>query len=101
MADIACVVQSRDSLGESVIWCPRTGKVWWLDILKPCLQSFDPVSGAHKVYPLPGGNCGCAALRQSGGFVLAMDNGLHGFNPETGRLEFLFHPEPEPPTNRY
>ena len=101
MTDIACVVQSGDSLGESVIWCPRTRKVWWLDILKPCLQSFDPASGAHQVYPLPGPNYGCAALRASGGFVLAMDNGLHGFDPETGRLDFLFHPEPEPPTNRY
>ncbi len=101
MTDIACVVQSQDSLGESVIWCPRTRKVWWLDILKPCLQSFDPASGAHQVYPLPGPNCGCAALRAAGGFVLAMDNGLHAFDPESGRLDFMFHPEPEPATNRY
>jgi len=101
MTDIACVVQSQDSLGESVIWCPRSRKVWWLDILKPCLQSYDPATGAHKVYPLPGPNCGCAALRTSGGFVLAMDNGLHSFDPESGRLELLFHPEPQPPSNRY
>jgi sugar lactone lactonase YvrE len=101
MPDISCVVRSRDVLGESVIWCPRSRKIWWLDILKPCLQSFDPASGTHQVYPLPGGNCGCVALRASGGFVLAMDNGLHAFDPASGRLEFLFHPEPEPPTNRY
>jgi sugar lactone lactonase YvrE len=101
MTEIACVVQSHDALGESVIWCPRTRKVWWLDILKPCLQSFDPATGGHRVYPLPGKNCGCVALRASGGFVTALDNGLHGFDPDTGRLEFLFHPEPQPPTNRY
>jgi sugar lactone lactonase YvrE len=101
MTDIASVVQSQDSLGESVVWCPRSRKVWWLDILKPCLQSYDPATGAHKVYPLPGPNCGCAALRTSGGFVLAMDNGLHSFDPESGRLELLFHPEPQPPSNRY
>jgi sugar lactone lactonase YvrE len=101
MADIVRVVPSRDLLGESVIWCPRTRRVWWLDILKPCLQSFDPSSGEHQVYPLPGSNCGCVALRASGGFVLAMDIGLHAFDPDTGQLEFLFHPEPEPPTNRY
>jgi sugar lactone lactonase YvrE len=101
MTDIACVVSSGDALGESVLWCPRSRRVWWLDILKPCLQSFDPASGQHQVYPLPGSTCGCAALRASGGFVLAMDNGLHGFDPATGRLEFLFHPEPEPPSNRY
>ena len=101
MADVECVVQSGDSLGESVIWCPRTRKVWWLDILKPCLQSFDPVSKRHQVYPLPEPNCGCAALRASGGFVLAMDNGLHAFDPVTGALKLLAHPEPDPPTNRY
>lgn len=101
MTDVACVVRSRDALGESVIWCHRTRKVWWLDILKPCLQSFDPASGAHEVYPLPGDNCGCVALRASSGFVLAMDSGLHGFDPETQRLEFLSDPEPHPPTNRY
>jgi sugar lactone lactonase YvrE len=101
MPDIACVVPSQDSLGECVLWCPRTRKVWWLDILKPCLQSFDPASTEHKVYPLPGPNVGCAALRASGGFVLALDNGLHAFDPDSGRLEFLFHPEPEPEENRY
>jgi sugar lactone lactonase YvrE len=101
MTAIACVVPSRDLLGESVIWCPHTRRVWWLDILKPCLQSFDPANGKHQVYPLPGNNCGCVALRQAGGFVLAMDTGLHGFDPDTGRLDFLFHPEPEPPGNRY
>ena len=101
MPDISCVVRSGDRLGECVLWCPTTRKVWWLDILKPCLQSFDPATGAHKIYPLPGPNCGCAALRASSGFVLALDNGLHSFDPETGRLEFLFHPEPEPASNRY
>lgn len=101
MTEIRCVVRSGDALGECVLWCPRTRKVWWLDILRPCLQSFDPASGAHKVYPLPGPNCGCAALRASGGLVLALDNGLHAFDPASGRLDFLFHPEPEPATNRY
>ena len=101
MTDIACVVKSQDSLGESVLWCHRTNKVWWLDILKPCLQSFDPATKQHRVYPLPGPNCGCAALRASGGFVLAMDNGLHAFDPDSGTLELLAHPEPDPPTNRY
>jgi len=101
MADIVCVVQSRDSLGESPIWCPRTRRLWWLDILKPRLQSYDPASREHRVYPLPGRTCGCAALRAAGGLVLALDHGLHGYDPETGRLEFLLHAEPGKPDNRY
>ena len=101
MTDIACVVQSRDLLGESCIWCPVTRRVWWLDILKPCLQSYDPATGAHRTYPLPGPNCGCAGLRASGGLVLAMPHGLHGFDPQTGALEFLVQAETGLPNNRY
>ena len=101
MNAIVCVTETRDLLGESCLWCPTTRRVWWLDILKPCLQSFDPVTQQHQVYPLPGPNCGCAALRKSGGFVLAMPNGLHGFDPQTGALEFLLHAEQGQPENRY
>ena len=101
MDDISCVVASHDTLGKSCLWCPVTRKVWWLDILKPCLQSFDPATGRHEVHALPGRNCGNAALRRSGGFVLAMHGGLHGFDPATGAMEFLLHAEPDEPENRY
>jgi sugar lactone lactonase YvrE len=101
MNDISCVVASNDALGESCLWCPTTRKVWWLDILRPCLQSFDPATGRHEIYTLPGRNCGNVALRRAGGFVLAMDSGLHGFDPATGKTEFLLHPEADAPDNRY
>ncbi len=101
MTEIVCATETRDVLGESCIWCPTTRKVWWLDVLKPCLQSFDPATGAHQVYPLPGPNCGCVALRRSGGFVLAMPDGLHSFDPQSGALTFLVDAEPDQPHNRY
>ena len=41
MTEIACVVEAHDALGESCFWCPVTCRIWWLDILKPSLQSFD------------------------------------------------------------
>jgi sugar lactone lactonase YvrE len=33
--------------------------------------------------------------------VLALDNGLHGFDPTTGKLDFLLHAERNVPGNRY
>jgi sugar lactone lactonase YvrE len=98
---IEVAVEAHDALGESCRWCPVTRRLWWLDILKPCLQSFDPISREHKTYPLPGRNCGCVVRRRAGGFVLAMDSGLHAFDPMTARLEFLLHAEPDLPDNRY
>jgi sugar lactone lactonase YvrE len=101
MTEIACVVEAHDALGESCIWCPTSRCVWWLDISRPSLQSYDPLTREHRVRPLPGRNCGCAALRASGGLVLALDSGLHGFDPATGHLDFLLHAEPGEPENRY
>lgn len=101
MTEIACVVEAHDALGEGCVWCPVTKQVWWLDIRKPCLQSYDPVSRDHRVYPLPGQHCGCVALRKSGGFALALDGGLHGFDPASGKLQALVHAEPNEAGNRY
>jgi sugar lactone lactonase YvrE len=58
MIEIACVVDASDALGECCLWCPVTRRVWWLDILKPCLQSYDPITREHRVYPLPGKHAG-------------------------------------------
>jgi sugar lactone lactonase YvrE len=100
MTDIACAVEAHDVLGECCLWCPAKRLLWWLDIRKPCLQSYDPATRQHRVYPLPGKYCGCAALRQPGGLVLALDDGLHGFDPDTGALEFLLQAERGKPGNR-
>jgi sugar lactone lactonase YvrE len=101
MTEITCAVEAHDTLGESCFWCPITRRVWWLDINKPCLQSFDPSSRDHRSYPLPGRFCGCVVPRKSGGFLLAKDTGLHGFDPATGRLEPLVAVEPDLPDNRF
>jgi sugar lactone lactonase YvrE len=101
MAEVARVVDTYDDLGECCLWCPLTKRVWWLDIRKPSLQSYDPVSRQHEVYLLPGRYCGCAALRKSGGLVVALDDGLHGFNPANKKLQYLVHAERDEPANRY
>jgi sugar lactone lactonase YvrE len=100
MSRTECVVACGDQLGECATWDARTKKVWWVDILAPALQSFDPASGEHRRYPLPGSDCGSFALRKSGGFLLAMSGGLHGFDPATGALQFLVDPEPGVDANR-
>jgi sugar lactone lactonase YvrE len=101
MTEVACVVDAHDTLGECCLWCPTTKRIWWLDIRRPSLQSYDPTTRKHEVYLLPGQHCGCMALRRSGGLVLALDDGLHGFSPTTGKLNFLVHAEPDEPGNRY
>jgi sugar lactone lactonase YvrE len=97
---VECVVDAQDHLGECATWDPRSKRVWWVDILAPAMQSFDPYTGKHDRYPLVGNEAGSFALRRSGGFVLAMDNGLHGYDPAGGAMSFLVDPEPGVIANR-
>ena len=100
MPDVQCLLHVRDQLGECPIWDPRTAKLWWIDILAPCLQSYDPASGAHHRYPVAARAVGSFAIRSRGGFALACNDGLHAFDPESGKSEPLVDPEPGLPDNR-
>jgi sugar lactone lactonase YvrE len=70
------VVNAADQLGETPLWCERTGKLWWLHIERPRLQSFDPSSGIHDVFPFKGVHLGSLAFHESGGFLVMVDNEL-------------------------
>lgn len=80
---IECVVNGRDQLGETPLWCDRTEKLWWLDIERPKLQSFDPATGNHSSLDMPGTYLGSQALTQSGDRLLATDLSLARFDLET------------------
>lgn len=92
--EVRCVVQARDQLGETPLWCSRTQKIWWIDIERPKLQSFDERTGVHEVFPFDSTYLGSLALHRRGGFVVALDNTLHRFQPATGALDPIVEVEP-------
>ncbi len=81
---IDCVVESRDRLGETPLWCDRTQKLWWIDIENPALQSYDPASGAVERVALPGTYAGTQALTRAGDRLLAEDLTLYLRDDDTG-----------------
>lgn len=78
------VVDRADQLGETPLWCERTRKLWWLDIEKPKLQSYDPATGAHDIVALPGTFAGTQALTETGKRLLAEDLTLYTRDLDTG-----------------
>jgi len=80
---IRVVAQAKDQLGETPIWCERTQRIWWIDIEKPKLQSFDEATGVHEVYPFPSTFLGSLVPHRQGGFLVALDNRLCHFDPVT------------------
>ncbi|MET0542833.1 MAG: SMP-30/gluconolactonase/LRE family protein [Variovorax sp.] len=93
--EVRCVVDARDQLGETPLWCPRSERIWWIDIERPKLQSFDERTGEHRVHLFPDSTfLGGLALHREGGFVVALDNTLHRFDPASGRLDRIVEVEP-------
>eukprot|EP00418_Pyrodinium_bahamense_P077136 CAMPEP_0179074004 /NCGR_PEP_ID=MMETSP0796-20121207/32863_1 /TAXON_ID=73915 /ORGANISM="Pyrodinium bahamense, Strain pbaha01" /LENGTH=359 /DNA_ID=CAMNT_0020771215 /DNA_START=53 /DNA_END=1129 /DNA_ORIENTATION=+ len=72
-----CVVQCQNDLGESVVWCSRQQRLFWLDLAKNELWSLDPVGGAVARQEVEmGWQGGCLALREQGGFVISSALGI-------------------------
>ena len=84
-SSFACVLDARASLGECPVWSVAERVLYWVDINAPALNRFDPATGENRVMPMPE-SIGCFALRERGGFVVALRGGFW-FARSDGTLE--------------
>ena len=96
---VECVVDARDTTGESPLWSAREGALYWVDIPAGTIHRWRPSTNEQKTWRLPAA-VGSIGLRERGGFVAAMRTGFHLFDVETDALTFLVNPEPDRPTKR-
>ncbi len=80
-------------LGESPIWDPVDGVLYFVDSPDHAILRYDPRSGAIERWEVAGDYLGSLALRVGGGAVLAMDHGFHAFDFETGEVTAIAEPE--------
>jgi len=71
-----CVLDARASLGECPVWSVDEQVLYWVDINEPALHRFDPRTRQDTALPMPS-SIGSFALRASGGFVVALRDGIH------------------------
>lgn len=100
MIDIECVVDAKAALGEGPLWDPGDQVLWWVDIKAPAIHRYDPATGEDRIFPTPE-DIGCLAVREAGGLVVAMRNGLFFFDPVSGRFDAILDPESDRPENRF
>lgn len=87
MISIDVVHRSADQLGETPLWCERMQKLWWLDIEKPTLKSWDPESKEQASRPFETTFLGSQALtRNDHKRLVATGNSLQVLDLETGAL---------------
>ena len=96
---VECVIDARNTTGESPLWSAREAALYWVDIPEGRIFRWQPKTGERRTWQLPA-PVGSIGLRESGGLVTAMRTGFHLFDLETEQLTFLCHPEPDIATNR-
>lgn len=97
MWDVDCVLDARAELGECPVWSAPEQALYWVDIRAPALHRLDPATGATRTWPMPS-RIGSFGLRETGGAVVALVDGFHRLDLDTGGLTFLAGPAPVPGT---
>lgn len=97
MHQVEPIGEYRSQWGEGPIW--HNGKLLYVDIEKHNVISFDPETGEERVIGV-GERVGTVVPRESGGMVIAGDNGF-AFLTESGEVSHIADPEPNKENNRF
>jgi sugar lactone lactonase YvrE len=95
MTDVTCVLDARARLGECPVWSAEEQALYWVDIHAPALHRLDPATGATRTWPMPS-RIGSFGLRESGGAVVALEDGFSLLDLDTGELRFVTGPDRVP-----
>ena len=97
--EVSCITAERALLGESPVWSAAENSLYWVDIPGRLLHRTDPGNGDTETWELPS-QPGMIALRRKGGLVVALEDGIYGFDPPSGRCVLLVPLEAEILGNR-
>jgi L-arabinonolactonase len=95
--NIEPIGDGRYELGESPIWDPWDGVLYFVDCLACAIFRYDPRSGGIVRWDVACAYLGALSLRTGGGAILSMDDGIHSFDFETGVATAIPSPKPVEP----
>lgn len=70
-------------VGESPIWDGQDQALYFVDIVGKCVNRYHPVSGETKSWNVPG-IIGSMALREQGGAIIALSDGVYALDFDSG-----------------
>ena len=92
MFRIELLVDAHNELGEGALWDVQEQRLYWIDSHGGTIHSTDARGQDLRRWQLPE-HIGSMCLRAGGGAVVALRNGLHYFDFETGGLTPIADPE--------
>jgi len=79
-------------LGEGPIWDAGNQLIFWLDIKRGIIHSYNNRTYTHNTFPV-GEMIGCIAPRSSGGFIAGLENGIAFIDIEKNSIKHIINPE--------
>jgi sugar lactone lactonase YvrE len=89
--EAALVLDAKATLGEGAIWHPAEKRLYWVDIEGRVLHLYDPATAEDKVWPV-GERVGTVVPAVNGGALVALQNGIHFIDTNTGDLRSVVNP---------
>jgi L-arabinonolactonase len=100
MTALSLLIDGKHQLGECVLWCDRTRRLWWTDILASSLWCHVPQSGATRSWPMPDRLASFALTEDDNRLLLGLASGLAYFDIAGGTLTPICTVEAELPSTR-
>src|SRR6185503_12852003 len=87
---------ARCSVGEGPVWDEAEQALYYIDILEKRVFRWDPANGDHRSWGVPE-MIGSMALRAGGGAIVALPDGIHALDFDSGKLTpFALFDPPDP-----
>lgn len=92
--------ETRDQLGEGLLWSRRENAVYWTDILSPALNRLSLASGQVDRWTMPDLIGWVIERRNAPGFIAGFRNGFAELRFDPVEVVFICDPEPHLQGNR-
>lgn len=99
--DIQRIGTTRDKLGEGPLWDSQAQMLYWIDSMGGIVHRLDPARDRYDNWSLPGQFIGSLAIDMDGKAILALTEGFHSFDFESGEAVPLVLPEAGHPEVRF
>lgn len=76
------------AVGEGPVWDVAEQALYWIDIIGKAVHRLDPATGEKRSWAVPD-IIGSMAICSGGGAIVALGNGVHTLNFETGEVTML------------
>ena len=97
---VELVIDAKATLGEGPVWDMKNKLLYWVDIVEKKIHMHNTSSKLNDFIDIPY-PVGTVVLRESGGMLLATQNGIYTLDIESQELTLIKDPEKDLPNNRF